>query len=681
MPRRDRRGTEEQMRMKCVLVVLAAIAAAPFLLGGGRGADGGEADTKIALQGGYVPSSLPPGDIDERPGDLYVLAIGINDYPGDFKDLFFSENDATAISEALDSVGSAVFDHVYSYTLLGENATREGIQAAVQEIASRSRTGDTFVFFFSGRALPGKDPLSGGTELYLLPSDILQSWDPEDAAASNALSTRLLLSWGLQIQATNQCWMFDTSTFDGGTGVVTSYLSAAAELQEVDGSSVLTRNIVILAPAGDAWDITILDNEGGGLFSMGILQGLAGEADGGGSADGIITAKELDAYLASYTTKDLIYSTMIESYSRGRDFPLGKVEVIQSTDDQAPEILITAPAQRGSKPVATVPTVRLEGYAIDESGIAKVTVNGEDVQFLGNGKFTAALLLNPGANTIRITATDKRGNTAALMYAIEYKEPDPNVARQGKDYALIFATDDYDSWGDLKNPIFDAQAIATDLSELYGFDTDIVQNPALDTIHAKLREYARKEFKEDDQLLIFFAGHGDYDELDNDGYIVATNSDLNDEYKRSYMAFSVLRNKIDNIPCKHILITLDVCFGGTFSGKIGAGDRGNDPTYDPAKRNVFIRRQLKWTTRKYLTSGGKEYVPDGRPGRHSPFAKSFLDALRTLGGEDRILTMNELLAKVETVTPEPRYGNFGKWEAGSGFLFIAEPGAIASRER
>jgi hypothetical protein len=73
-----------------------------------------------------------------------------------------------------------------------------------------------------------------------------------------------------------------------------------------------------------------------------------------------------------------------------------------------------------------------------------------------------------------------------------------------------------------------------------------------------------------------------------------------------------------------------------------------------------------------LTSGAKEYVPDGRPGEHSPFVRKFLDALRNYGGEDKILTLEEISTYVERVNPQPRLGEFGANEPGSDFLFIVK---------
>ena len=100
-------------------------------------------------------------------------------------------------------------------------------------------------------------------------------------------------------------------------------------------------------------------------------------------------------------------------------------------------------------------------------------------------------------------------------------------------------------------------------------------------------------------------------------------------------------------------MVLDVCFGGTFDQNIGHWGGAES---DEMNRNEFIIRKMKYKTRQYLTSGGKEYVPDGRPGQHSPFARYFLEAQRGGGGEDKVVTLSELFVFVEKTSPEPRHG-------------------------
>ena len=118
---------------------------------------------------------------------------------------------------------------------------------------------------------------------------------------------------------------------------------------------------------------------------------------------------------------------------------------------------------------------------------------------------------------------------------------------------------------------------------------------------------------------------------------------------------------------------MDVCYGGTFDQAIArAGSRGGDEIYNELTKTEYIKRKLRFKTRRYLTSGGKQYVPDGRPGHHSPFARKFLEGLRNYGGQDKILTLNELTGYVEKINPEPRYGEFGDNEPGSDFVFVAQ---------
>jgi hypothetical protein len=78
-----------------------------------------------------------------------------------------------------------------------------------------------------------------------------------------------------------------------------------------------------------------------------------------------------------------------------------------------------------------------------------------------------------------------------------------------------------------------------------------------------------------------------------------------------------------------------------------------------------------YKTRKFLTSGGKQYVSDGIPGQHSPFAKAFIEALRYKGGRDGILTLSEITPFVEKLKITPRAGEFGDNAPGSDFVFVA----------
>lgn len=170
--------------------------------------------------------------------------------------------------------------------------------------------------------------------------------------------------------------------------------------------------------------------------------------------------------------------------------------------------------------------------------------------------------------------------------------------------------------------------------------------------------------------MIYFAGHGEYDAVFQEGYVIASDSKMDDPAKTSYLSHSNMRTIVNNIPCNHIFLIMDVCFGGTFDPLIASSHRGAD-LYAEVSPEKFVERKLKYKTRLYLTSGGKEYVPDGRPGHHSPFTRKFLEALRQYGGSDKILTVYEVLQFLDKVEPQPRFGEFGDNEPGSDFILIA----------
>jgi|GEM_PF-3903544 len=333
--------------------------------------------------------------------------------------------------------------------------------------------------------------------------------------------------------------------------------------------------------------------------------------------------------------------------------------------------LVQPKVHQGGKLLWLEKEITIKGTAKSPNGIFEVLVNGVEAP-LGNGNsFSHTQKLAYKDNQITITITDVFGNITEQSFVVERQVRVANVndtlKRQGHDYALIIVTDNYDNYNHLTNPVNDGETLAKELQNNYGFKTEVVKDATRGHVYEVLREYSKKTYADDDQLLIFFAGHGEYDDVFAEGYIVAKDSKKNDEVKDTFIPHSNLRTIINHVPCKHILLVMDVCFGGTFDQAL-VSVRGEET--DEVDKAKFIQRKLQYGTRRYLTSGGKEYEPDGRPGEHSPFARKCLEALRSNGGQDGILTFGELYSYVEKATPGPRTGEFGNNEPGSDFLFI-----------
>lgn len=239
------------------------------------------------------------------------------------------------------------------------------------------------------------------------------------------------------------------------------------------------------------------------------------------------------------------------------------------------------------------------------------------------------------------------------------------------DRVLIFATDRYDNWSPLVNPIFDGRTIGKILKEQYGFQVEIVENPTQAQVLDKLAEYASKKYKPLDQLMIFFAGHGVYNETLKEGFVVTRESLPSDPGGSSFLRHSTIRSTLDKNPCEHVLLVMDVCFGGSFDEVAGLRNAEAD-IYQDASQAEIIARKLQYKTRKYLTSGGKEYVSDGVAGKHSPFAKRLIESLLTRGGNDGMLTISELFSAIEVSKTAPKWGSFGTDKNGSEFIFVVK---------
>ena len=245
--------------------------------------------------------------------------------------------------------------------------------------------------------------------------------------------------------------------------------------------------------------------------------------------------------------------------------------------------------------------------------------------------------------------------------------------RTGKDYALLIAINeyqDYQSWKKLKNPIHDAKTIRMLLQDYFGFETVLYQNPNLKEIDDLLIRWQNRTFAKDDQLFIFFTGHGYFREENLKGYLVP--SDGEGTNYRTFFDLTDIGGMVSNIPCKHILLAIDACFSGTIDQEIAYKGK---PTFrrpgatPQVNLNNFVQKQLEFPTRFVITSGGKERTPDGDD--HSPFANAIINGLRNAYKNENILAYQELLLRLSFVNPTPYHGKLIGHKNG-GFVFVSK---------
>lgn len=143
----------------------------------------------------------------------------------------------------------------------------------------------------------------------------------------------------------------------------------------------------------------------------------------------------------------------------------------------------------------------------------------------------------------------------------------------GNYYALLIGNSDYDlDELDLDKPAQDVDELANLLKSHYQFDSDKVvkllnsdRNSTFQALY-KLRQHLTPE----DNLLIFYAGHGYWDEQIGQGYWWPTDATKNSP--SNWLSNSDLREQIRGINTAHTLLISDACFSGGIFKTRGAGD-------------------------------------------------------------------------------------------------------------
>lgn len=297
--------------------------------------------------------------------------------------------------------------------------------------------------------------------------------------------------------------------------------------------------------------------------------------------------------------------------------------VISQEDRQGPTIFITEPlAQRGIKIVRKSEVTTIKGYATDVSGILNLTVNGQKPATGDNGEFTIDLYLKLGDNKITVRATDNKLNTTVDTFIITRKLQD--FIKAGKYVAFVIGIDSYHGyWPKLRNAVNDAEGVADVLKKDYMFDdvyTLINKQATRKNILDRL-DWFSKNLKKDDNLLIFYSGHGQFNKILNKGFWVPVDATTNSV--ADFISNSDLKTFIGGIPSKHTLLITDACF----AGDIFRGATTESTPFDPNNMERYYRDVYNKQSREALTSGGLEEVMDSGKDHHSIFTYYLIKTL------------------------------------------------------
>jgi len=312
------------------------------------------------------------------------------------------------------------------------------------------------------------------------------------------------------------------------------------------------------------------------------------------------------------------------------------ISVLRNEDDKTPPMIyFSTPGNlRDDYAILYASLIKLSGSILDESGVQSLEINGKNTPIRANGSFTINIPLTTGENRITVEAMDVNQNITVRKLTLERKNMDGSVyiPEKAKNYLIAVGINEYKYWPRLSNAVADLDTLVTTLITKYQFDS-INSTFLTDSLATKknIINTLRKHIElisPNDNLLIYFSGHGYFDELLNEGYWVPNEAEK--DQVADYISNTDILNLIQNINSQHTFLVADACFSGSL---FSASSRG------------YVENVEKYKSRWGLASGRLEAVSDGTEGENSPFNRSLVTYLNATDAEK--ITVSELVQYVK----------------------------------
>ncbi len=331
---------------------------------------------------------------------------------------------------------------------------------------------------------------------------------------------------------------------------------------------------------------------------------------------------------------------------------LGISSVFRLRDEKdltPPQIFVSSPPNIQEDKIRVFKDlIEIRGTLMDESGIRGLKINGIEVPIKDNNNFVMFMPLTMGDNHVSIEARDINENFSVRRFTIQRKnaEGEQYDVVKARNFLFVVGINDYEFWPKLNNAVKDANDITNTLLQMYNFQFDHLtflknEQATRSNIYRSLRALI-EQVTPQDNLMIYYSGHGFFDPLLNEGYWIPADAEVNST--GDYLSNSDLLKIIGNIDSQHTFLIADACFSGSLFGESKRG---------------YAENVEKFRSRWGLASGRLEVVSDGEVGKNSPFASSVLDFLRN-NKKDKV-AISELVQavklKVAEVSDQTPLGN------------------------
>lgn len=305
----------------------------------------------------------------------------------------------------------------------------------------------------------------------------------------------------------------------------------------------------------------------------------------------------------------------------------------------------------------------------------QITVNGfevarpRDLAVVGRGvPIRVPAPLQPGANVIEITASDKAGNLAQVVRTVTRAvpvaatpaaPPEPKISNR---WAVVVGVGEYENRAipRLRFAAKDAEAMHQFLTTRGGYPKDNVllltdttaQKPTLLNIKRALGDFLARRAGRDDMVLIYFAGHGapEVDAAGNEAdglskYLIPRDGDPESLYTTA-LPMDEIQRIFARVSAERIVMLLDTCYSGTAGGRTFS----RASTRASGLNDQFLERLTRSRGRVIMTASGPNEVALELPNLgHGIFTYYVLEGLKGKAdrNNDGMVTVSELYEYVE----------------------------------
>lgn len=375
--------------------------------------------------------------------------------------------------------------------------------------------------------------------------------------------------------------------------------------------------------------------------------------------------------------RDKIVSSYEEFYTRISDvgsYNPDKEEFPITIDDKTETIAVPFNKAREFKDgylyykVTGIKQLREDGISMDYFNYRIITDKGDVYRF---GKQRMPLfvpndykLFQASTSATRMVSQPSNNSQPVVSENDQNSKLDRSIVNyfsSKKYHALIIAVSDYGDYRitPLDEPVNDATKLKNVLNSEYTFEEEnisFLNNPTRTEI-IEAFDRLQSSIGEEDNLLIFYAGHGIWDENLKQGFWLPSDSKI--DSKVAWLSNATIRDYIGGINAKHTLLVADACFsGGIFKS-----------------REVFVQNRAslelaKLPSRKAITSGAMKTVPD-----KSVFIEYLLKRLEqnasTLLPTEQLFSSFKIAVMNNSQGQVPQYGDIqGAGDEGGDFVFV-----------